>query len=782
MSTPTPEDRSTTVWGRDIEAYVRGSDAFRDTARRVLDADALSTALGFRVELTRVHVKPGQRVLVSWRRIGDAQERSVKAFGYTCMITDPVKLHNARRKAGDGFFTVHREVMADTPGLFSGGLTNDPRLVKPWRQAQRLIAGQAGTLDEAEVLNYVPMRRVIVRVASMVIRVAERDLSELHALTNEVCSTGLPLLPAHAGDASDRGEQPRTGESEHVSVSPLWGHGDLAALAGVRGADALELAHAAGEAIARMHAIAPADLAGPHTWQTARLGRAVPDVFSVALALTENANPRVHARLLALRPHLEDLSMEGGSIIHGDLSPDQILVEGSDAGQVPQLRIIDFDRAGTGPAEADVGQWLASCESLDAPEMGVAFLTGYLAAARTRIDLDAVARHRARAHVAASLTSLYHARANWRSDLDIAVSRAERALEYRSIEVPALSVELDDASGGEQSWQVARVWPAKNGVLPAELKRDGLLRGAFMHGARVEKSMDAADERKLPAVAPALSGDGTVVSLRPGKRVVVRTAQGTFLKCVREAHAQGIIEGIAAAAPFAEHFRMPEVLRHGDNVVEFAPLAGMSMHDAAAFTMTQWSEAWEAVGRALARTYRDASAHTHGARVHDQLREERVLLEWLAHAGVLDEHDAGAAHTQRVGAVYAAIRALRTTVAEPATVIHRDLHDKQLFAPDAHSSAPGVLDVDTAAWGEAALDLGNLRAHARLRERQGVWDEDRARIVRDVIARVCRDVGADPHRVLAYERASLARLACVYAFRPAWRAHALDMARLASEL
>lgn len=99
-------------------------------------------------------------------------------------------------------------------------------------------------------------------------------------------------------------------------------------------------------------------------------------------------------------------------------------------------------------------------------------------------------------------------------------------------------------------------------------------------------------------------------------------------------------------------------------------------------------------------------------------------------------------------------------------LIHRDLHDKQIMWDPV--SGPGLLDVDTACRGERALDLGNLRAHARWRIEQGLWTSAEAAVVIDEIARVASAVGIDPARVSAYEQATLIRLACVYAFRPAW--------------
>ena len=83
-------------------------------------------------------------------------------------------------------------------------------------------------------------------------------------------------------------------------------------------------------------------------------------------------------------------------------------------------------------------------------------------------------------------------------------------------------------------------------------------------------------------------------------------------------------------------------------------------------------------------------------------------------------------------------------------------------------AGPGLLDVDTACLGERALDLGNLRAHARWRTEQGLWTPAEAAAVINEIARVASVAGIEPGRVSVFERATLIRLACVYAFRPRW--------------
>ncbi|NNV10081.1 hypothetical protein ETC03_28490, partial [Geobacillus sp. MMMUD3] len=66
--------------------------------------------------------------------------------------------------------------------------------------------------------------------------------------------------------------------------------------------------------------------------------------------------------------------LRGNRAIHGDLSPDQVLVGDGD------LRIIDLDRAGVGLTGMDLGRWTAACrlrEDGHGPGLEAGFLRGY---------------------------------------------------------------------------------------------------------------------------------------------------------------------------------------------------------------------------------------------------------------------------------------------------------------------------------------------------------------------------------------------------------------------
>lgn len=107
---------------------------------------------------------------------------------------------------------------------------------------------------------------------------------------------------------------------------------------------------------------------------------------------------------------------------------------------------------------------------------------------------------------------------------------------------------------------------------------------------------------------------------------------------------------------------------------------------------------------------------------------------------------------------------LRATTAGPLGLVHGDLHDGQVLVDEAGGLA--VLDWDTLAVGEDALDAGNVWAHADLRQILGQWSPAAAAAA---WAAVLDGWDPDPGRLAragTYRRLLLLRLACQYAFRP----------------
>lgn len=327
-------------------------------------------------------------------------------------------------------------------------------------------------------------------------------------------------------------------------------------------------------------------------------------------------------------------------------------------------------------------------------------------------------------------------------------------------------------------WRVARAWPADDEATTVELTADGepSVRVGVWRAGGLHVDPPGSD-RRLPALAD-WAPRGDVVSHRRGRRAVVRVAGGSaFVKIVRPGRAEGVRSAHERAAPFATSFRMATASASGDDlergVVRFTAVPGRTLHDLgadAALPDAAWEAAWDAFGSAWEAALTAAGDPVAGALgIHTPADEARVLAEWAekgaaqlpAHADLL---------RRRAGDL-----GERLTSLPPAspTLAHRDLHDKQLLW-DGHST--GLLDVDTVCLADPALDLGNLRAHAAFRVRQGWWSGSRAVAVERVVDRLAARRGIDPGRLALAAAATTLRLACVYAYRPRWRALAADMA------
>lgn len=362
-----------------------------------------------------------------------------------------------------------------------------------------------------------------------------------------------------------------------------------------------------------------------------------------------------------------------------------------------------------------------------------------------------------------------------------------------------------------QKARVSRAWPASRGRIAVEaVTFAGEIRAGFLGAAGVT-ILAPGEDPKLPGLAQLLAGSGEntvpfaddrpprLISHRPGKRAVISLPDGTFAKCVRPGRAEDVVAGQARAEAFNAGFTLPRVIGADDSTVVLSRVPGVELHDPTGFG-GDWQRAWaQALDAWLLAGSGPASAPTSAPTsavvpapastpipVHSPESEVRVLEDWRDRAaGLLAE--IGAHGASSLDAVDDQIPEIRRELLDGGTAsatdrnwgpIHRDLHDKQIMWDP--TAGPGLLDVDTACRGERELDLGNLSAHARWRTHQGIWATSHAEAVLREIARVASAGGLDNDRVRAYERASLVRLVCVYAFRPQWSSRTgvlLDLAR-----
>ncbi|AXH96341.1 hypothetical protein [Ornithinimicrobium avium] len=321
---------------------------------------------------------------------------------------------------------------------------------------------------------------------------------------------------------------------------------------------------------------------------------------------------------------------------------------------------------------------------------------------------------------------------------------------------------------------VARAWPGREDLVTVEGRdQHGRLRAGALDGTGAVRLLPYGTDGKLPALEPLVAAEAggeaaELVVHRAGRRAVVRHAGG-YTKVVRPGRAAVLAAAsrtgglLAAAAGLGA----PQVLHEDRSTVTCDVLPGRPVH--ALSEEPSWDAVWGGWAAAWSRLQDLGAGAAEGLAPHTDEDEAEVLRTWARRAG-----DAGVLPgiwQERVEEVARRLEGQGTPVRLAPT--HRDLHDKQLLWD---GSTLGVLDLDTACLAAPEVDPANLAVHADLRRAQGLWAAGAAATV----ARTARDValagGAAPERLAAAELATVVRLACVYAFRPAWRGVVLEWA------
>ena len=273
-----------------------------------------------------------------------------------------------------------------------------------------------------------------------------------------------------------------------------------------------------------------------------------------------------------------------------------------------------------------------------------------------------------------------------------------------------------------------------------------------------------ADRRLVGLYGLVERSGATLVSHRPERRGVVRldgSADQRFAKVVRPSRLRELLDVLAQVQVTTNRpFAVPEVLEVDEDqgFVICSALAGVGFRELLD-DIEKLVPAARATGKAL-RWLHDQVPHPQ--KMHDAHAEIGVLQKWISRV-----ESFGIARTHNFNDAAARVLESLEGDACPFTMIHRDFYDKQIII-DCDSSV-GMLDFETAATGESALDLANMLAHLELRVLQGQCSAESASRAADAILE-----GYDPGpqvvaRLGAYCDATRLRLACVYAFRPQWR-------------
>ncbi|MGM1030213.1 MAG: hypothetical protein ACQEWM_10175 [Actinomycetota bacterium] len=327
-----------------------------------------------------------------------------------------------------------------------------------------------------------------------------------------------------------------------------------------------------------------------------------------------------------------------------------------------------------------------------------------------------------------------------------------------------LHVELDG-----DAWTVERAWPPRGDDprIPLEARSRGRVRGGHWSEQGGVELLAPDDDAGLAALG-AIARVGTVVAHRPGRRAVVRLDDGSgFAKVVARGRAGRVLDAHARGAAFGRRFRVPEVGAHAfppTEVVRFTPIGGRTVAELGAdphLDEAAWGELW----RAWAHHWPDVVVSPDaGLPTHDAADEARVMADWAARVG---DFETGCL-AERLRATAAALAAELAALPPVAPVLaHRDLHDTQLLW--SRDEGIGVLDLDTSALADPALDLGNLSAHVDLAVAQGGWSRARAAVAEHAIARAAAELGVTADRLAVWRAAARFRVACVHRIRPRWR-------------
>lgn len=641
-----------------------------------------------------------------------------------------------------------------------------------------LFGGSRGPL---RVLAYKPERRLVARAGDLVLRAYAAD--SWPAAAGAVAAVGR----AHGL----RVPEIRRVADAHQVLALAWTPGrPLEQLLDLSG-PAPEAAVAA--ALRALHTCTPAGTLPSRrgAWDAAAL--------TAAGEAAGVAGPRLarRARTLARRLAGElTARAPGNAVLHGDFSVDQVLID--DAGAI----LLDLDAAALGHPVDDLASCLGDLElrviegrlqRRRADEFGAALVDAYRACASEAVRDEELSVLTGAALLRRVAEPFRRRRPDWTAAMEAVVERAAE-LARRSprgggskrarapLDRLARLDPPDDARALPAGpLELRRAWPAgaerllleyvgSNGTLVAgEWSRDGVAEQASLivqAAPGVPVALYAGADPELPALAGVLRRRGaTLMSHRPGRRATVRVArprETLWVKVVRPGRATGVAETLERARRVAQGaFAVPDVVRIGATAATVTchalpgrPLTAILAEPTARSDVTR-------VGQAL-RRFHDAPPPA-GVPRHDAEAEGGVLRRWAADVDAVNPELAKLV----AGAEGAAVAALTGLASVRPAALHRDLHDGQiLLAPD---GGIGILDLDTLAVGDPALDVGNLLVHLELRAAQGACTPSQAARLREALL-WGYDADAELlQRVASYETAARLRLACVYAFRPRWR-------------
>jgi hypothetical protein len=316
-------------------------------------------------------------------------------------------------------------------------------------------------------------------------------------------------------------------------------------------------------------------------------------------------------------------------------------------------------------------------------------------------------------------------------------------------------------------------------------------------------------DRRLPALAKlADNPSARLVVHRPERRGIVelvaqrcgrQTPQivtdpahtRTFAKVLRPHTLPSLVQSMRRLYDLSQsdrqtQFEVPKILsadEDGGTLIQSA-LPGKPL---AEWYQSPWLAlvAWH-TGAALRELHNvaEVTAQSVPAAVHAVEDEVAVLQKWAARVNAIAP-ELSQAWDRHFPDVCADLDAPAT----PSALLHRDFYDKQVIIdlnlpnrqatsniapepdipPSRATKSPigiGLLDFDTLAYGEAALDIANALVHFELRAYQAHCTPSQAAIAQTAFLSGYSPTESTIARIPAYAKATRLRLACVYLCRP----------------
>ena len=307
--------------------------------------------------------------------------------------------------------------------------------------------------------------------------------------------------------------------------------------------------------------------------------------------------------------------------------------------------------------------------------------------------------------------------------------------------------------------RLRRAWPRPGEELALEYVAEdgGVIAAKWASGDGVTLVPPDADARLTGLAAVLEEAEARLVSHRAERRAVVRLP-GAYAKVVRPQRLPQLVETLHAAERLP--VTTPRVLAvdAAAGVVRLEPVPGMP------FSALDDASTAASVGRMLRNLH--ATSPDTATPAHTANEERTVVLKWLEDLEWLNPDLARSAR-KRAGDVLAALAEEAPAAHAP---IHRDLHDGQIVVSS--DGAIGVLDFDTLARGEPALDIANLLVHLELAALLGTRSSESADRMRAELLAAYDAPPETARRLPTYMDAARLRLTCVHAFRPGHKAAA----------